>query len=60
MTTHSQRYYVYTLTKASGTSKIDTKTSDHKSVYMVVQDCKESKVQGYVYDTILQRVTEAF
>lgn len=53
------RYHVYAINK-NGIAKIDTRTDDNKSVYMVVQDLKDNHVSGYVFDSVLKKVSEQF
>lgn len=53
------RYHVYAINK-NGIAKIDTRTDDNKSVYMVVQDLKDNHVSGYVFDSALKKVSEQF
>ncbi len=53
------RFHVYAINK-NGVAKIDTRTNDTKSVYMVIQDLKDNTTSGYVFDSILKKVSEQF
>lgn len=53
------RYTVYAISK-KGVAKVDSRTSDSKSLYVIVTDLKDSKVNGYVWDSSLNKVAEFF
>lgn len=56
---NTPRYHIYKINK-NGVAKLDCRSDDIKSVYMIVCDLKESKRQGYVWDHILGKVTQNF
>ncbi len=53
------RFHIYAINK-NGVAKIDSRTDDTKSVYMVVSDLKENNIKGYVFDTAMKKVSEQF
>ena len=53
------RFHVYAISK-NGIAKIDSRTDDNKSVYMVVSDLKGNNISGYVWDSVLKKVSEHF
>lgn len=53
------RYTVYAISK-KGAAKVDSRTSDSKSLYMLVTELKDSKVNGYVWDSSLNKIAEFF
>nr|DAH57293.1 MAG TPA: hypothetical protein [Caudoviricetes sp.] len=53
------RFHIYAINK-NGVAKVDSRTDDTKSVYMVVSDLEENNINGYVFDTVMKRVSEQF
>ena len=53
------RYTVYAISK-KGVAKVDSRTSDSKSLYVIVTDLKDSQINGYVWDSALNKVSDFF